>query len=84
MATFDSTGDPQESLNGWGTALDTMRCSRCGGLMVTEQCFDLHSDGGRLGFPVRRCVQCGEVIDPVILRNRYQRSNSDPLKSERG
>jgi hypothetical protein len=29
--------------------------------MVTEQCFDLLS---------ARCVQCGDVIDPVILRNR--------------
>ena len=36
-------------------------CARCGGLMVTEQHVDLSA---------QRCVQCGEVIDPVILQNR--------------
>jgi hypothetical protein len=42
------------------------RCVRCGGLMVTEQGFEC---------PVWRCVQCGELIDPVILRNRLQNEN---------
>jgi hypothetical protein len=40
------------------------RCSRCGGLMVIEPQVDL---------PVRRCVQCGDCIDPVILQNRQRR-----------
>jgi hypothetical protein len=39
------------------------RCSRCAGLMVIEPGFDL---------PSWRCVQCGELIDPVILQNRRQ------------
>lgn len=46
------------------------RCWRCEGLMVVEQCSDLTGDAGRPDCQVRRCVQCGEVIDPVILQNR--------------
>jgi len=42
----------------------TDRCPRCSGLMVAEWCEDL-SD-----YRAQRCVQCGEVIDPVILHNR--------------
>jgi hypothetical protein len=34
--------------------------------MVAEWCQDL-SD-----YTVQRCVQCGEVIDPVIQQNRRQ------------
>lgn len=41
-------------------------CSRCSGLMVVEQ---------RLEFPVWRCVQCGERVDPVILQNRRYNNN---------
>ena len=40
------------------------RCPRCSGLMVAEWCEDL-SD-----YRAQRCVQCGEIVDPVILRNR--------------
>jgi hypothetical protein len=32
--------------------------------MVAEWCEDLS------GYTAQRCVQCGEVIDPVILHNR--------------
>jgi len=49
-----------------------MSCSRCEGLMVIEQCFDFMDDTGHLDFMARRCVQCGEVIDPVILQNRQR------------
>jgi len=45
-------------------------CHRCGGLMVREFCTDLLSSTGELDFVSCRCVQCGEVVDPVILQNR--------------
>lgn len=46
------------------------RCIRCGGLTVVE---DL--SGGTGGSPgwdltVRRCVICGDVVDPLILERR--------------
>ena len=87
MAT--SVGFPTEDLKEanaaeWKELVGTARCPRCGGLMVSEQCFDLFSDNGHLDFPARRCVQCGELVDPVILRNRRLRSLGDFGKSERG
>ena len=48
----------------------TSSCHRCGGLMVREFCTDLLSSTGELDFISCRCVQCGEVVDPVILQNR--------------
>ena len=44
--------------------MSTDRCPRCSGLMVAEWCEDL-SD-----YRAQRCVQCGEIVDPVILQNR--------------
>jgi len=38
--------------------------------MVVESCVDFASDTGQRDCLTRRCVQCGEVIDPVILQNR--------------
>ena len=48
----------------WASIHNTGRCPRCSGLMVDEWGQDLSDYGAR------RCVQCGEMIDPVILRTR--------------
>ena len=56
----------------WARIHSADRCPRCSGLMVAEWCEDL-SD-----YRAQRCLQCGEVIDPVILRNRgVQQRNGD-------
>lgn len=47
----------------WRSQDRIMHCSRCGGLMVAELLIDL---------PSHRCVQCGDVVDPVILHNRQR------------
>lgn len=48
-------------------------CSRCGGLMVSDFCMDVLGNIGEAAFAAKRCVQCGEVVDAVILRNRGTR-----------
>jgi hypothetical protein len=48
-------------------------CIRCGGLMVNDSYMDLLNNVGESKFSAKRCVQCGEVVDPVILRNRGTR-----------
>ena len=48
----------------WSRIHSTDRCPRCRGLMVAEWCEDLSN------YTAQRCVQCGEIIDPVILQNR--------------
>ena len=49
---------------------DEGNCMRCGGLMITEYYLDLEDDTGQIGITGLRCMNCGEVIDSVILRNR--------------
>jgi ribosomal protein S27AE len=56
----------------WVEAIEADRCPRCGGLMIAEPCSGSLTDPEHLDFLARRCVQCGEVIDPVILMNRSQ------------
>jgi late competence protein required for DNA uptake (superfamily II DNA/RNA helicase) len=42
-----------------------MKCNRCGSVMVYEK---FYGPGGNfLGW---RCIQCGEILDEVILKNR--------------
>ena len=48
----------------WVSIHNTDRCPRCSGLMVDEWGQDLSDHRAQ------RCVQCGEMIDPVILSNR--------------
>ncbi len=45
-------------------------CLRCGGFMVKEVSTDLLNSTGELECVTTRCVQCGDILDPVILRNR--------------
>jgi hypothetical protein len=53
------------------------RCPRCSGLMVVEWCEDLSDYSGQ------RCVQCGELVDPVIMQNRrYGTANQHGNKQE--
>ena len=50
---------------------DSPCCNRCGGLLVEERCMDIGESMGGYWFMAMRCVQCGDIIDEVILRNRY-------------
>ena len=58
-------------------------CTRCGGLMVQDFCLDVLGNIGESEFAAKRCVQCGEVVDPVILRNRGSRHEPMTLPSAR-
>lgn len=55
-------------------------CTRCGGLMVQEFYIDLYDNIDELKSPGKRCVQCGEVIDFVILINRQHTQLSMPIQ----
>jgi hypothetical protein len=50
------------------TSPDT--CARCGGLLLTQHYMDLLDDTGQIDITAWHCMTCGEVIDPVILKNR--------------
>ncbi len=55
----------------WKEGVSTVTCVRCGGLLVAEPCTDFWDNGKNLA--VRRCLQCGELVDQVILQNRQRR-----------
>ena len=55
----------------WKEGVSTVKCLRCGGLLVAKTSTDFWDDAGNLA--VRRCVQCGGVVDQVILQNRQRR-----------
>lgn len=63
MATAiqDLLKESKEAHSVWRNFDRVTHCDRCGGFMVTEQLIDQ---------PAHRCVQCGEIIDAVILQNR--------------
>ncbi len=59
-----------KSQSALSSALLHSSCLRCGGLMVREVSTDLMNIAGELEYVTTRCVQCGDILDPVILRNR--------------
>lgn len=59
------------------TVSESVRCSRCTGLMVLEQGFDSMLGNSEADVSIWRCVQCGEVIDPIILKNRRSQLGHD-------
>ncbi|MGH7231112.1 MAG: hypothetical protein ACREJU_07105 [Nitrospiraceae bacterium] len=62
------------------------KCARCGGLMVHSRYIDLLDDTGQLEFTAERCIQCGDVVDPVIRHNRVRQAaaNHCPPSRELG
>jgi hypothetical protein len=50
---------------------DSACCTRCGGLLVDERCMDIGESLGGYWFMAMRCVQCGDIVDEVNLRNRH-------------
>ena len=74
----------EKALNWQESPAGSTRCFRCTGLMVAEESFDSMVDHSRADFLVRRCVQCGEVIDPVILQNRQSQLRSDLGRTSEG
>lgn len=70
-AQMESLSEQTQSMMGTGPrSLIQERCLRCGGLMVAERYIDLLDDTGQIEFTADRCIQCGEVVDPIILNNR--------------
>ena len=52
------------------SALPGLSCLRCGGLLVTSFTASLERDATGTPVTLRRCVNCGDCVDPFILANR--------------
>jgi len=47
-----------------------MHCPRCSGTMYQDWFVTRESDHVAEPYTGWRCLSCGEVLDPIILRNR--------------
>jgi hypothetical protein len=45
-------------------------CSRCGGFLITTFCITPDQGTAEFQIPVWKCLQCGDVFDAMILKNR--------------
>ena len=54
----------------------TLTCRRCQGLLIREFCMDIHDGTGENGFWGLRCLQCGEILDPLILKHRISKTQT--------
>src|SRR6185295_108745 len=52
------------------SAPSSIACRRCGGMLVRDHCMDMDLGLMERGQWARRCIQCGDLIDEIILRNR--------------
>ena len=59
-----------------------MRCQRCQGYMISDHFMDLLNASGEIDFEGWRCLNCGDITDPVIMRH-HQFAASAPAKSRR-
>jgi len=46
-------------------------CYRCGGLLVKTFCISPDEGAADFQIPAVKCLQCGDIVDPVILKNRF-------------
>ena len=69
-----SIGSSYTSYN--GDSQNGHECHRCGGFLVPESWTDLAKTADEREIAPRRCVQCGDIVDAVILKNRSIRQQS--------
>ncbi len=78
MTTLSDKKVTLDSSYNWygGNPQNGHECHRCGGFLVTEFWTDVVKTADEREIAPRRCVQCGDIIDAVILRNRSIRQQS--------
>jgi len=47
-----------------------MQCTKCEGFMTVDAFVDMDDDQGQRWISAWRCVNCGQVTDPGVVRNR--------------
>lgn len=47
-----------------------MSCSRCNGCMVNDFLLDMEDSSGPMWLQAKRCMNCGNVAESVLQRNR--------------
>jgi RNase P subunit RPR2 len=62
-----------------------MTCQRCDGLMVRERYDNLELDSAGFEISCWRCLNCGEIVDPLITAHHQttHKTEPDPLWRQR-
>jgi hypothetical protein len=47
-----------------------MQCTKCDGLMVTDNLIDIKESSIPMWMKGWRCVSCGNIVDPLIQKHR--------------
>ena len=47
-----------------------MQCTRCDGLMVSDNLIDIKESSIAMWMKGWRCVSCGNIVDPLIQQHR--------------
>ncbi len=50
----------------------SFHCGRCRGLMYRIELRDWGGSRGQDGCHALQCIACGDIIDPVIVKNRWR------------
>lgn len=58
----------------------SFHCGRCHGLMYRIQLRDWGGSRGQDGCDALQCIVCGDVIDPVIVKNRRDSEQSPMVR----
>lgn len=60
------------------TKEENMKCTRCQGLMVEDHLLDIQESLGPMWIKSWRCVACGNIVDPLILKHRTAQASQAP------
>lgn len=58
-----------------------MTCARCHGLMVEDHLLDIQNPSGELWIRAWRCINCGELVEPMIDLNRRAGSRAQERRT---
>ncbi len=83
MATYQATQPSSLVAEGVSVGNQSSPCPRCGGLFIREYLFDLYDETGQMRRWALRCVQCGDVVDSLILKNRTNAELPNPKQEHR-
>jgi hypothetical protein len=83
MATYHPSKTSSQVADGMSVLSQSYPCPRCGGLFIEEDLFDLYDETGKMRRWALRCVQCGDVVDSLILQNRTCSELPNPKQQHR-
>jgi len=61
---------------------ETMKCHRCYGMMVWEECQDFLETDSSIRIWAWCCIACGDICDPLILEHRMAQLASHTIPEE--